>query len=172
MGYLHLYYGDGKGKTTAAAGLALRMLGNGRSVVFAQFLKPVPTGEIRMLSELPRVSIFLGQSGNAFSNTMTQAQREETLALHLRHFAQATLAAKRGASLLVLDEVLGAIECGLFPEDTLLAYLRDRPEPLEVVLTGRKSTPALLELGDYLTEMRCVRHPYEKGVPAREGVEY
>lgn len=172
MGYLHIYYGDGKGKTTAAAGLTLRMLGSGGAVVFAQFLKPVPTGEIRMLAELPRVTLFLGQSGSAFSYDMTPLQREETLALHLRHFAQATLAARHGTSLLVLDEILGAIECGLFPEEVLLTWLRDRPEPLEVVLTGRNPTPSLLVLGDYLTEMRCVRHPYDKGIPAHEGIEY
>lgn len=172
MGCIHIYFGNGKGKTTAAAGLALRALGTGMPVVVAQFLKHKPSGEIRMLAEFPGVTIFLGKAGSGFTNTMTTAQREETLAIHLRHFAQATLVAQQQGGLLVLDEILGAIETGLFPEDALIQFLKARPDTLEVVLTGRSPSDALLALGDYLTEMRCLRHPYEKGIGAREGIEY
>lgn len=171
MGYVHAYYGEGKGKTTAAMGLALRALGNDMKVVFVQFLKSEPSGEIRMLERMPGISVYWGKAGDGFTNTMTPSEAEETQAIHLRNFEQGRIAA-REAQMLILDEILCAIELGFFPLDRLVDFLRNRPETLEVILTGRPLPEALRDMADYITGMRNVRHPYDHGLQARKGVEY
>ena len=172
MGYVHVYHGEGKGKTTAAMGLALRALGNDMPVVIVQFLKGRPSGEIRMLEGMANVQVFRGKAGEGFTFDMTPAERAQTLDIHRANLAKAhALTAQAG--LLVLDEALGAIETGLLPLEDVLAFLADAPEPLEIVLTGRTLPDALRERADYITEMRAVRHPYTTaGIGARKGIEF
>lgn len=172
-GLLHIYCGDGKGKTTAAVGLAVRAAGRGRRVVFVQFLKDGRSGEIGPLRELAGLTVITGQTVAKFSFAMNEQERAETYALHMDYLSQAAqLAHSEPIDLLVLDEALGAIETGLLDEDTLVDFLSHRPESLEVVLTGRVRTERLTELADYISEIRCVRHPYEQRIAAREGIEY
>ena len=171
MGLLHVYYGEGKGKTTAAMGLALRALGSGMKVVVMQCLKHKPSGEVRMLDELENTRVFCGKAGEGFVQAMTEREKSQTAETHTENFRQACMAA-RDAQMLILDEMLGALEYGLFPPEALLAFLDDRPEGLEVVLTGRVLLEELRKRADYITEMRCVRHPYQRGVLARQGIEF
>ena len=170
-GLIHLYVGDGKGKTTAATGLALRALGNGKRVVFAQFLKGRATGETAMLEKLG-AAIVCPQSGGKFIFQMTEqelaAQTQANLDA-LEHIIELT---KAGCDLLVLDEAVDAAACGLLPLEELLNALNERPAHLEVVLTGRNPPVELVGLADYHTEFICKCHPYHKGVPARKGIEF
>ena len=121
---IHVYHGDGKGKTTAAMGLALRMLAAGRRVVVVQFLKDGESGEVRLLAE---------------------------------HFG---------------DEALDALSKGLVDEALVDRALDMSARGVEVALTGRAPSRKIVEKADYITEMRCKKHPYEQGICAREGVEY
>lgn len=167
-GLVHLYWGAGKGKTTAAMGLALRALGAGRRVAVVQFLKGRDSGEIPLLRSLG-AQIFRGKAGTKFSFQMTGAEKAETRALQTDHLRRALAL---DAELLVLDEACAAWQTDLIDRDLLRAAVLDRPEGREVVLTGREPPEWMREAADYVTEMRCHRHPFEQGVPARRGVEF
>ena len=168
---IHLYCGDGKGKTTAAMGLALRMAGRGKGVVIAQFLKGNDTGERRILEQLPHVKLLPVPEQIKFSFQLTPEEREQEKRRYLALIRQAQAAARDPeCGLLVLDEVCAAVNTGLLPLEEVLRCL-DGAE-CEVVLTGRDPVPELRARADYITEMVKVRHPYDCGVTARLGVEW
>ena len=158
---VHLYCGEGKGKTTAAMGLALRMAGRGKRVVVAQFLKGADSGERYALAMLPQVTLLPLPERVKFSFQLTPEEREAEQARYLALAEQArTLGAQPDCGLLVLDEVCAAVISCL-----------DRAAG-EVVLTGRDPDPALVGRADYITEMGKLRHPFDLGTAARPGVEY
>lgn len=166
-GCLHVYCGEGKGKTTAAMGLALRMLGRGGKVVIVQFLKNRPSGEVLMLERLG-VPVLRGKSGG-FTARMTEAERVETTWLHNENLRAAL---EMESDLLVLDEAAAAYEKGLVDRALLDACIQSRPEGREMVLTGRRPPAHWLEAADYITEMKNIRHPFAQGLAAREGIEF
>ncbi|MBD5448192.1 MAG: cob(I)yrinic acid a,c-diamide adenosyltransferase [Treponema sp.] len=170
---VHLYYGGGKGKTTAALGLALRAAGNGWRVVVVQFLKGRRTGELAALGKLGAV-VLRGKAGGRFVPQMTAAEREETRAICDANFARARdlCDADAGPVLLVLDEICAAYGSSLVDTGAVDAFLAAVPERVEVVLTGREPPEGFFARADYVTEMRCVRHPFDAGVAARSGVEF
>ena len=171
-GLIHVYYGDGKGKTTAALGLLLRASGCGKKVVLAQFLKDAKCGEIDAIPNLPGVTVFRGKApGAAFFNQMTDAQKEQTRQIHDENLKRAIGLAK-DADLLILDEALDAYQLGLLSEDVLRAVIYDKPEGLELVVTGHAPTGWIVERADYVTEMVKIKHPYDRGIPGRRGVEF
>ncbi len=171
-GLVHLYCGDGKGKTTAAVGLAVRHSGRGGKVVFAQFLKDGTSGECRVLAKLG-VTVLAANPVGKFSFRMTEEEKAETAAALGRTFDAATgFAVREWATLLVLDEICAAVNCGFLPEKTLTEFLESRPDSLEVVLTGRDPSENLQVHADYITEMKKRRHPFDEGVAAREGIEF
>lgn len=171
-GLVHLYCGDGKGKTTAAVGLAVRHSGRGGKVVFAQFLKDGTSGECRVLAKLG-VTVLAANPVGKFSFRMTEEEKAETAAALGRTFDAATsFAVRERATLLVLDEICAAVNCGFLPEKTLTEFLESRPDSLEVVLTGRDPSENLQMHADYITEMKKRRHPFDEGVAAREGIEF
>ena len=171
-GLIHLYCGEGKGKTTAAVGLAVRCAGHGGRVVFAQFLKDGTSGECRALAGLKNVTVLAANPVGKFSFQMTEEEKRRTADAVSRRFeAAAGFAVREGATLLVLDEVCAAVSCGFLPESELLAFLDGKPDDLEVVLTGRNPSEALQARADYITEMVKRRHPFDKGIGARKGIE-
>lgn len=172
-GLIHIYCGAGKGKTTASIGLIARAAGHGRRVLLVQFLKDGHSGEIDSLRMLPGVQVLAGQVTTKFTYQMDVEEQLATRSLHESFFQQAADQAHAGlVDLLVLDEVLGAINTGLLQNEEVLDFLRSKPSELEVVLTGRDPSSQLLELADYISEIHCVRHPYQRGICAREGIEY
>lgn len=255
-GMVHIYCGDGKGKTTAALGLALRAAGNGVPVVIARFLKNDGSGEVGILENVPGVYLFPCERQFGFTWTMSEEQKAEAGEYFTELFERAwemgcktvredvegagkadgCMAGENWGSdsvsdgssrrdigvcgtgssvsgspvsgpptsgplvsgspvfgspvsgspvsapltsppceiraLLVLDEIMAAVNSGFVANGRLLAALDHRPDGLEVVLTGRGPSEELLSRADYVTEMRAVKHPYEKGVGARKGVEY
>ena len=172
-GYIHLYCGDGKGKTTAAAGLALRCAGKGGKVVIVQLLKGRNAGELVMFRKLPQVFVVEGPERVKFTSQMTPKEREEYRGLYTALFRAAIREAReQEAAMLVLDEVIGAVNSEMVPLEELVEFLKTKPKSLEVVLTGRDPAPCLLELADYITEMKKLRHPFDQGIFARQGIEY
>lgn len=167
-GLVHLYWGEGKGKTTAAMGLALRALGAGRRVVIVQFLKGGPSGEIPLLEKLG-AQVLRGKAGQKFTFQMSEAEKAETKTLQTENLRRA-LALE--ADLLVLDEACAAWQKDLVDRELLKQAVLERPQGREAVLTGRNPPDWLWEAADYITEMKCHRHPFEQGIPAREGVEF
>ena len=170
---IHVYYGDGKGKTTAAMGLALRMLAAGGRVVIVQFLKDGGSGEVCMLSSRLGVPVFACAPTGKFTWEMTNEELAVVRKAHDKNLAAALDEVEAlGARLLVLDEVLDALAMGLVDEAVVTRVLDLGAGELEVVLTGRNPSEDIASHADYLTEMVCKKHPFEQGVPSREGVEY
>lgn len=168
QGFLHLYWGDGKGKTTAAMGLALRALGQGKRVVILQFLKGSSSGEIPLLEQLG-AKIYRGKAGQKFVFQMNEAEKAAARAVQ-----NANLRAARAepADLLILDEAGSAWELDMVDKDLLKQTVLERPAGQECVLTAHKAPEWMLDAADYSTEMKCHRHPYQKGILARKGIEY
>ena len=167
-GLVHLYWGNGKGKTTAAMGLAVRALGRGLKVSIVQFLKSGDSGELEPLRQLG-ADIWSGKACSRFFRDMTPEEREATRQLHNEHLRQAL---ETPCDLLILDEACAAATLGMVDESLLRQAVLERPEGREVVLTGRDPAPWMQEAADYSTEMHCHKHPYEQGILARKGVEY
>ena len=163
MGLLHLYYGDGKGKTTAAMGLALRALGSGKRVVIVQFLKGGRSGEIPLLEQLG-AKVYRGKAGQKFVSQMNEAEKAATRALQDANLAAAMA---EPADLLILDEAGSAWELDMVDPELLQRAVRERPAGQECVFYDD-----LLLNSAQMTEMKCRRHPYQKGIAARQGIEY
>lgn len=171
---LHIYCGDGKGKTTAAMGAALRALGHGWCVDVLQFLKDGSSGEVGMLADLPGCRVLVVDTSGKFTFQMDEAELARVREEQEENVTRALAEVRAGVvQLVVLDEVLDALTTGTLGED-VLAGLLDACEKTgaEVILTGRNPGKWLLTRADYVTEMRALRHPYAKGTPARKGVEW
>ena len=166
-GFLHLYWGDGKGKTTAAMGLALRALGHGRRVVIVQFLKDGTSGEIAPL-RAAGAAVYACPNAK-FTWLMDEADKAAAREASARALGRALA---EPFDLLVLDEACAALKSGILDEALLRRAVAFAKNGREVVLTGRDPAPWLQDAADYSTEMRAHRHPYADGVAAREGVEY
>lgn len=173
MGFIHIYCGDGKGKTTAAIGLAVRASGCGCPVVVARFLKGEDSGEVSALRSLAGITVLPCRRNFGFSWKMTEEVRREARECYGELLRDGfSLACRGGFGLLILDEVFAAVNSGLLEEKEVLKLLDGRPEYLEVVLTGRNPPEAFLKRADYITEMRKLRHPFDSGIAARRGIEY
>ncbi len=164
---LHIYTGEGKGKTTAAMGLALRAIGHGKKVVILQFLKSGTSGELMPLTKLG-ATVISGKSGCKFVSAMSREEKEETRKMHDEHLKKAL---GMTFDLLILDEACAALKYDLVDPDLIRQAISLKSER-EVVLTGRDPAQFLLDAADYITDMVCVRHPYERGISAREGIEF
>ena len=168
-GYVQVYTGDGKGKTTAALGLALRASGHGLRTYVGQFMKGQPYGELDALRDHPHITIE--QYGD-----VRCIRREEVTPEHVAQ-ARRGLERARQAMLsgdydvVVLDEVNVAIWFGLLDVEEVLTFLKQRPKQVELVLTGRRAPEELIRRADLVTEMREVKHYYQQGVGARSGIE-
>ncbi|MDF3005955.1 MAG: cob(I)yrinic acid a,c-diamide adenosyltransferase [Oscillospiraceae bacterium] len=172
-GLVHLYYGDGKGKTTAALGLALRALGCGRRVVLVQFLKNTPCGELTALACHDGMTVLRGKAGAHFTFAMTEEERTKTKEIHESNLTQAMGLAQKGqCDLLILDEVTDALQTGLLDEELLRQAVLKKADGLELVMTGHHAIGWLVQAADYVTEMKKCKHPFDRGIPAREGVEF
>jgi cob(I)alamin adenosyltransferase len=173
-GLIIVFTGDGKGKTSAALGLALRASGHKMYVSMVQFIKSqTPTGEVRaaerLLPELEIVSLGKGFV-NCFGDTTPlddhrNAAREALLLTRRRMLSGSW-------DILILDEVNTAVTLGLLDVKDVLDLVRAKPEKLNLVLTGRDAHPDIIALADLVTEMRNIKHPYERGIPARKGIDY
>ena len=169
LGLLHLYYGDGKGKTTAAMGLALRALGSGKRVVIVQFLKGGQSGEIPLLEQLG-ATIYRGKAGQKFVFQMNEAEKAATRALQNQNLAAALA---QPCDLLVLDETLYALKVGIL-ERSEVEELMDaaRRARCHLVLSGRDAPDWLVEAADLVTEMGEIKHPWRAGIKAAPGIEF
>jgi cob(I)alamin adenosyltransferase len=168
--FVQLYTGDGKGKTTAALGLAVRALGRGWKVLLIQFLKP-PGGsaEIDVCGRLPGFeSMQFG--GPTFVRSFPPDPADVARAESGLKTAGERI--REGWDMVILDEILQAVSLGLLKEERVLDLMRARPDSVELVLTGRGATTPLIDAADLVTEMVEVKHPFGKGTPPRAGVEY
>lgn len=171
---IQLYCGDGKGKTTAALGQLIRMNGWGEKTVFCQFMKGNDTGELHSLENIKGVRILRSEKDFGFYKSMTEKERLELTGIHNRLLEELfMLQEKEEAGLIVLDEITYPVEYGLIDINRLKLLLKRAGEKkCELVLTGRNPADFLMESADYITRMEKLRHPFDKGVMARKGIEY
>ena len=171
LGLIQVYTGDGKGKTTAALGLALRAAGSGLYTYIGQFLKSRHYGELESVRRLaPHVTIEqYGLAGWVHVDGVTPEQRAA---------AQESLAKVRRAllsgeyDLVVADEINIALDYGVLTEREVIDLIDNRPPQVELVLTGRRAPVSIIERADLVTEIQEVQHPYHRGIPARVGIEF
>ena len=169
-GYIHIYFGDGKGKTTAAVGLAVRAAGNGYRVLFVQFLKDNRSCERRTLEMIPGITCMNGREKEKFVFQMSEAEKKET-SWYCAGVLDHVRVEMEQYDVVILDEIICAVQTGMLKEEYVMKLIQGKPAHTELVLTGQSPSIELLEAADYVTEMKKIRHPYEKGVCARKGIE-
>lgn len=173
-GYIQIYTGDGKGKTTAAIGQSIRAAGSGIPVLFVQFLKDGTSSEMNILKNLPNIQVDYATENFGFYKTMTDETKQKAQTAYtrllLRNIQLVMQAEKR--MLLVLDEIMAAYQFGFIEKELFLEFLSKKPEQLEIVMTGRNPPKELLDIADYITVMQKEKHPFDKGIKAREGIEF
>lgn len=172
-GLIIIYTGSGKGKTTAALGLALRTVGWGGNVLIIQFVKAWKTGEHKTIEKfLPDIKIipagegFVGIMGDRKPKSQHSASAKKAL-----EYAKKELMSKKWSTV-ILDEINGAIAGRLVSLKDVLTLLASKPEEVNVVLTGREAAPEIIEKADLVTEMKKVKHPYDAGILAKKGVDF
>jgi len=173
-GLVQVYTGDGKGKTTAAIGEALRARGRGHRVMLVQFLKGKKgSGEISILEELGVKVICKGKELGLSLNRIVEDERRtirEEWGNFLDKINEEVLA--EGYDLLILDEINVACHYGLIDENKLIRFIKEKPDGLEMVLTGRYASPRLMKTAHLVSEIKKIKHPYNEGIKAREGIEF
>lgn len=172
LGYIHIYCGNGKGKTTTAMGLCTRAAGYGYKVLIYQFMKNNSTNERKILEQIPNITFVDGMEKEKFSFQMTQEEKKQRKEFYETQFSKVTKKAKEEQyQVLFLDELLYTIRAGLFDEEILIEYLKQKPENLEVILTGQNPGEKIIELADYVSEIKKIKHPFDNGMAARDGIE-
>jgi cob(I)alamin adenosyltransferase len=170
-GLIQVYTGDGKGKTTAALGLALRAAGHGLRVDIVQFMKGWPDyGELQAIEWLPTVTIHPFGREEWVHPDHPHPEDYERAAAGLAYASQVMAAGL--LDIVVLDEINVALDYGLLDLEVVLQLLDAKPPSLELVLTGRNAHPEVIRRADLVTEMRAVKHPYDRGIGGRQGIEF
>ncbi len=170
---IHIYYGDGKGKTTAAVGLAVRAAGSGLRVLFVQFLKTDSSGERSVLGKLDNVTLTNCPLNLKFTFDMTAAEKQQTAVLYRNIFERsAATALSDRYDMIVLDEIFDVINEGMLAEAQVYEFITNAPKSIEIVMTGHNPSPRFLAAADYITEMKKHKHPFDSGMTARKGIEF
>lgn len=170
---IHVYYGDGKGKTTAAVGLAVRAAGSNMKVMFLQFLKTEFSGERHILSNLENVSLTVCPDELKFTFDMSDAERQQAAALFRGIFERsAATALSERYDMIVLDEVFDIMNEGMLSEADVFEFITNAPVSIEIVMTGHDPAQRFTDAADYVTEMKKIKHPFDKGSNGRIGIEF
>lgn len=173
-GYIEIYTGDGKGKTTAALGLGMRAAGNNMTVYMVRFLKGGKSGELESIKKLePYFKVFRFEKERDFFWNLNDEEKKE-LKSEIRkayEFCIDVLKNKK-CDILIMDEVMGVLQNNLLTEEDILKLMDLKPKNVELVLTGRNVPLKIIDRADLVTEMNPIKHYFEKGVAAREGIEY
>jgi len=170
LGLVQIYTGNGKGKTTASLGLSLRASGRGLNVLFLQFLKPdAGYGEQMACSKIDNITVISMGLDHFVGKTPKQPDID---AAHEALKKSEELIGTGKYDIAVLDEAMNAVRLGLITSQELIDSLKKRPAHVEIILTGRGLTPELEEYADLITEMKLIKHPMDKGINARKGIEF
>ncbi len=170
---LHIYFGECKGKTTAAMGLAIRAAGQGKIVLLCQFMKTNTTGELNSLKLIPNVHIVLGEPITKLTTMMTEQELADEKRRQRENFNKFCSEINHiRPDLIVMDELLVAESMDMVDSDKVLSCVDEWLETAEVVLTGRWASDELIEKADYVTEMVKRKHPFDQGIMARRGIEF
>lgn len=166
---LQIYCGDGKGKTTASLGLAVRMAGAGMKVVFVQFMKGGETAELETLKLVSNIDVVRCDRNYGFYSTLSESDKAELTACHNELLDKAF---SGNYDAVILDELNCAYNYGLMDREKAKNLILGSKDRIEIILTGRDPDAVFTDAADLISEIKCVRHPYQKGIQARKGIEY
>lgn len=172
-GLIHIYTGEGKGKTTAAVGLAVRALGHDMKVCYAHFNKqPELYGynEIQSLEKLGATILGFTKGHWSFNQLVTRESSREDVKNGLAQLAE--FIQKENPDLLILDEILISVRDGILAEEEMIEFIAQKPAHLELVLTGRGASDGLIEVADYVSNIQKIKHPFDRKIHSREGIEF
>ena len=171
-GLVHVYYGDGRGKTSIALGTALRACGHGLRVKVVQLLKGIPNlGECKVQDELPNFEVKqFGLPAYVFNKNAGGKEREQAKA----GLSDAESSLKSGKyDVVIIDEAMYALEFGMISLEEILSVMKSKPREVELILTGGRNLPReILELADYVSHVVMEKHPYNRGIKARKGIDF
>ncbi len=183
-GCIQIYCGDGKGKTTAAVGQCIRAIGNDIPIHYVQFLKDGTSGEINIIQKLPGAEVDYEEKNFGFFSSMTEDTKRKAAKAYSELLWRTIEKCKNRLQksfdpqnrnpvkmILVLDEVIASYNYALIDKEILLSFLTERPDGLEIIMTGRNPAEELILLADYVSNIQKKKHPYDKGLPARKGIE-
>ncbi len=165
-GLVHVYTGNGKGKTSLSLGMCFRAVGRGLKCCFIQFVKGIETGELIAAKYLPNFEFIQTGRPNYNFEVIEEDYERAKKGLELAYQKM------NDNDMLVLDEINVAVYLGLLSIGEVTAMVRSKPRKLELILTGRHARPEVIELADYVTVLELVKHPFYKGINARKGVDY
>ena len=169
----HIYYGDGKGKTTAAIGLAVRAAGSKMKVLFVQFLKTEFSGERHILSHTENVTLTFCPLELKFTFDMDDKEKAQAAKIFKGIFDNAvTTALTEKYDMVVLDEVFEAINAHMLSESEVYEFITNAPSSMEIVMTGHNPPQKFMDCADYITEFKKIKHPYDRGITGRIGFEF
>ena len=169
----HIYYGDGKGKTTAAIGLAVRAAGSKMKVLFVQFLKTEFSGERHILSHTENVTLTFCPLELKFTFDMDDKEKAQAAKIFKGIFDNAvTTALTEKYDMVVLDEVFEAINAHMLSESEVYEFITNAPSSMEIVMAGHNPPQKFMDCADYITEFKKIKHPYDRGITGRIGIEF
>ena len=169
----HIYYGDGKGKTTAAVGLAVRAAGSKMKVLFVQFLKTEFSGERHILSHTENVTLTFCPLELKFTFEMNDKEKAQASKVFKGIFdSSVTTALTEKYDKVVLDEVFEAINAHMLSESEVYEFITNAPSSMEIVMTGHNPPQRFMDCADYITEFKKIKHPYDRGITGRIGIEF
>ncbi len=173
-GLVQVYYGNGKGKTTAAVGLGIRALGNEYKVIMIQFLKSDLSGECRILKDLePYFKVFHFEKKRDFTWELSEEEKQELRSETSNALKFASKVLDTGeCDVLILDEILNSLEVGVTTEEDICHLIDNKSDDVELILTGRKLPISIAEKAHYISRIDDVKHPMKQGTAARSGIEY
>lgn len=174
-GFIHVYCGDGKGKTTSAVGLAVRAAAANKNVLFSQFLKDGTSNELKSLKNLEHIFVLPEETSYGFSFHMTEEEKIHATQYYNHKLDIIISNIYQGPDkidVLIMDEFMAAYNQHFICCEKAIEFLKNKPNQLEIILTGRNPKEEILNLADYVTEMKKQKHPFDKGIHAREGIEY
>ena len=173
MSYVHIYCGDGKGKTTAATGLAVRAAGSGMKVLFLRFLKNEDSAELKILDQIENIDRVRLDKSFGFYKFLSDEEKCDLKAYCRERWNLMVQKSAEGSyTMVVLDELISVVNYQMIPEGEVIRYLKERSPDIEVVMTGRDPGEILINAADYVSEVRKIKHPYDQGITARKGIEY
>lgn len=173
MGCVHIYFGDGKGKTTAAIGQAIRAAGNNMNVVIVRFLKTEDSSELPVLRSIKGIHVIPIEKTFGFYYYLSEEEKKEAAVFYNGLFDNAiTFVNNNSTDMIILDEILDAINLGIIDERDVLDFIERFKSGLEIILTGRNPSDILLNKAEYISKISKQKHPYDQGLNARKGIEY
>lgn len=169
----HIYYGNGKGKTTAAVGLAVRAAGSKLKVLFVQFLKTEFSGERHMLSHMENVTLTFCPLELKFTFEMDEKEKAQASKVFKGIFERSvTTALTEKYDMVIFDEIIEAINADMLSESEVFEFITNAPTSMEIVMTGHNPPQRFIDIADYVTEFKNIKHPYDRGITGRIGIEF